>query len=160
MLYVLLKIDKKFDIVFTSYGVIGWLPDLDLWAGVIDKFLKPGGFFYMAEFHPVVWMFDEEFTHVKYYYHNRELIEVELEGTYADREANLNGKEYSWNHSISEVLNALLSKKLQLEFFNEFSYSPYACFKNVVKGSDGNYRIIGIEDKIPMVYSLKATKNI
>jgi 2-polyprenyl-3-methyl-5-hydroxy-6-metoxy-1,4-benzoquinol methylase len=151
-------LDEKFDIVFTSYGVIGWLPDLQLWASVIDKFLKPGGFFYMAEFHPVVWMLDEEFTHVKYYYHNQELIEIEMEGTYADKEADLKGKEYSWNHSISEVLNALLSKNFELKFFNEYSYSPYDCFKNMVKGSDGNYRVKGLEDKIPMVYSLKAVK--
>jgi 2-polyprenyl-3-methyl-5-hydroxy-6-metoxy-1,4-benzoquinol methylase len=151
-------LNEKFDIVFTSYGVIGWLPDLQLWATVIDNFLKPGGFFYMAEFHPVVWMLDEDFKEVKYYYHNKELIEVELEGTYADREADLKGKEYSWNHSISEVLNALLSKNLQLQFFNEHSYSPYACFNNLVKGDDGNYRVKGMEDKIPMVYSLKALK--
>ena len=160
-IYDLPKIlDEKFDIVFTSYGVIGWLPDLDLWASIIDRFLKPGGFFYMAEFHPVVWMMDEDFNHIKYYYHNRELIEVEMDGTYADKNAPIKGKEYSWNHSISEVLNSLLSKSLQLEFFNEYSYSPYACFNKVVKGEDGNYRVKGMEDKIPMVYSLKFRKQL
>ena len=151
-------LDEQFDIVFTSYGVIGWLPDLDLWASVINKFLRPGGFFYMAEFHPVVWMMDEEFSHIKYHYHNKELIEVEMEGTYANKEAPLKGKEYSWNHSISEVLNSLLSKGLGLSFFNEYSYSPYSCFNNLVKGSDGNFRIRGIEDKVPMVYSVKFIK--
>jgi hypothetical protein len=55
-------------------------------------------------------------------------------------------------------LNSLLSQKLQLEFFNEYSYSPYACFKNVIQGSDGNWRVKDLEDKIPMVYSLKMTK--
>ena len=25
-------LDKTFDIVYTSYGVIGWLPDLDRWG--------------------------------------------------------------------------------------------------------------------------------
>jgi 2-polyprenyl-3-methyl-5-hydroxy-6-metoxy-1,4-benzoquinol methylase len=54
-------LNEKFDIVFTSYGVIGWLPDLNKWAEIIAHFLKPGGFFYMAEFHPVVWMLDEDF---------------------------------------------------------------------------------------------------
>jgi 2-polyprenyl-3-methyl-5-hydroxy-6-metoxy-1,4-benzoquinol methylase len=146
---------QEFDIVFTSYGVIGWLPDLSKWAEIIDHFLKPGGFFYMAEFHPVVWMLDEDFKEVKYYYHNRETIITEAKGTYTDRQASIHAKEYSWNHSISEVLNTLLSRGLQLQFFNEYPYSPYACFNNVVQGQDGNWRVKGLEDKIPMVYSLK-----
>jgi len=151
-------LNEQFDIVFTSYGVIGWLPDLDRWSEIIFSFLKPGGFFYMAEFHPVVWMLDEDFKQVKYYYHNHEIVVMDTQGTYTDRSADIQGKEYSWNHGISEVLNALLSQKLELTFFNEYSYSPYPCFKNLIQGPDGNWRVIGIEDKIPMVYSLKALK--
>ena len=52
-------LDKKFDIVFTSYGTIGWLPDLDKWAAIISHFLKEGGIFYIADFHLVVLMFDD-----------------------------------------------------------------------------------------------------
>src|SRR5258705_4385664 len=37
---------EAFDIVFTSYGTIGWLPDLDKWAEIITYYLKPGGTFY------------------------------------------------------------------------------------------------------------------
>jgi SAM-dependent methyltransferase len=147
-----------FDIIFTSYGVIGWLPDLDKWAGIIAYYLKPGGIFYMAEFHPVVWMFDDEFTRVQYSYENRELIVTENTGTYTDRNAQITGKEYSWNHSISEVLNALIKNGLTLQHFNEFMYSPYPCFNNTVKGEDGNWYIKGMEGKIPMVYSLKAVR--
>jgi hypothetical protein len=84
---------------------------------------------------------------------------MEAQGTYTDRYADIQGKEYSWNHSISEVLNALLSQNLQLKFFNEYSYSPYPCFRNVVQGPDGNWRVKGLEDKIPMVYSLKMTNH-
>jgi ubiquinone/menaquinone biosynthesis C-methylase UbiE len=151
-------LNEKFDIVFTSYGTIGWLPDLDKWAGIISQFLKPGGMFYIAEFHPVVWMFDDEFTHIKYYYENRELIVTENYGTYTDRKADIKGKEYSWNHSISEVLNALIKQGLQIQRFNEFMYSPYANFSNTVQGKDGNWYIKGMEGKIPMVYSVRAVK--
>ncbi|HEY0750247.1 MAG TPA: class I SAM-dependent methyltransferase, partial [Chitinophagaceae bacterium] len=151
-------LDEKFDIVFTTYGVIGWLPDLETWAQLINRYLKPGGSFYMAEFHPVVWMFDDDFTHIKYYYQNRELIETDSTGTYTNRDAPIAAKEYSWNHSLSEVINSLLSAGLELEFLNEYSYSPYPCFNKVVQGADGNWRIEGLEDKIPMVYSIKAIK--
>ena|ERR1043165_8848343 len=151
-------VKEQFDIVFTSYGVVGWLPDLDKWAQVIVEKLKPGGVFYMAEFHPVVWMFDEEFTHIKYYYDNREVIITKNEGTYTDRNADIKGKEYSWNHSISEVLNALINAGLKIEFFNEHMYSPYPCFRNVVETEKGKWHIKGMEGKIPMVYSLKGKK--
>src|SRR5258708_8126087 len=39
----------EFDIVYTSYGVIGRLPDLRPWGQIIAHYLKPGGFFYIAE---------------------------------------------------------------------------------------------------------------
>ena len=150
---------EAFDIVFTSYGVIGWLPDLDKWAEIISYYLKPGGIFYMAEFHPVVWMFDDEFTHIKYAYENQEVIVTENEGTYTDRNAEIKGKEYSWNHSISEVLNALINAGLKIEMFNEHMYSPYPCFRNTIESEKGHWHIKRMEGKIPMVYSLKATKS-
>ena len=150
--------EDKFDIVFTSYGVVGWLPDLDKWAELIAYYLKSGGTFYLAEFHPVVWMFDEDFTHIKYYYDNREVIVTENQGTYTDRQADIKGKEYSWNHSISEVLNSLIKAGLKIELFNEFNYSPYPCFNNIVEGPGGNWYIKGMEGKIPMVYSVRAVK--
>jgi SAM-dependent methyltransferase len=151
-------LDQQFDIVFTSYGVVGWLPDLDKWSEIISYYLKDGGTFYMAEFHPVIWMFDDEFKEIKYCYENREVIETESQGTYTDRHADINAKEYGWNHSISEVLNALIFHGMRIEFFNEYMYSPYPCFNNVVQNPDGNWWIKGLEDKIPMVYSVKAIK--
>lgn len=151
-------LDQTFDIVFTSYGTIGWLPDLDKWAEIIAYYLKPGGTFYMADFHPVVWMFDDEFTHIKYAYENRELIVTENDGTYTDRTADIKGKEYSWNHSTSELLNALIDQGLQIRRFNEFMYSPYPNFTNSMETSKGQWQIKGMEGKIPMLYSVSAIK--
>lgn len=85
-------LDEEFDIVFTSYGTIGWLPDLDKWAEIISYYLKPGGMFYMADFSPVCLDVDDEFTHIQYYYENRELIVTENYGTYTDRKADIKGK--------------------------------------------------------------------
>jgi SAM-dependent methyltransferase len=148
----------KFDIVFTSYGTIGWLPDLERWAAVVAHFLKKGGFFYIADFHPVLWMFDDEMERLKYPYHNAGVIESEQTGSYAARCADIRYTEYGWNHSLSEVLNSLLRQGLRLEFLNEWPWSPYNCFSKTVRGDDGNYRIRGLEGIIPMVYSLKARK--
>jgi 2-polyprenyl-3-methyl-5-hydroxy-6-metoxy-1,4-benzoquinol methylase len=152
-------LEDRFDIVFASYGVVGWLPDLDKWAAIISHYLEPGGVFYLAEFHPVVWMFDDGFTRIAYHYDNREVIVTESQGTYTDRDAAITGREYGWNHSLSEVLNALIRHGLRIELFNEYMYSPYPCFNHTVRGEDGNWYIKGMEGKIPMVYTVRAIKS-
>ena len=151
-------LDAKFDIVFASYGVVGWLPDLDKWAQILAHYLKPGGIFYLAEFHPVVWMFDDDFTRIQYAYDNQETIMMENQGTYTDGDAKITGKEYSWNHSLSEVLNALIRAGLTIAEFNEHMHSPYPNFRNSVEVAPGKWYIKGMEGKIPMVYSLKAVR--
>lgn len=148
--------EKQFDIIFTSYGVVGWLPDLDQWAAVIRRHLKPGGLFFIAEFHPVVWMFDDNFTRIQYAYHNAEVIETDSKGTYTDKNAAISAKEYGWNHSLSEVVTALLRQGLQITAFDEYAYSPYPCFNNLVPAGPGKWHIQGLEDKIPMVYAISA----
>lgn len=150
-------LEGQFDIVFTSYGVIGWLPELKSWARIIDRFLKPGGQFVFVEFHPVVWMFDDDFTRFEYGYFNMEAIIEETEGTYADRNAPIKAKAYNWNHSLADVIGALLERGLHITHFQEYDYSPYDCFNNTVKTEKG-YQIKGMEGKIPMVYSLTVEK--
>jgi ubiquinone/menaquinone biosynthesis C-methylase UbiE len=151
-------LDKKFDIVFTSYGTVGWLPDLDSWAEIVSHFLKPGGIFYIADFHPVLWMMDENFEQIKYDYFNTKVITEEITGTYTNRDAPIKSIEHGWNHPFSEIINALLKNNLQIQQFNEFSYSPYNCFNNLEKGADEMWRIKGMNEKMPMMYSIKATK--
>lgn len=152
------NLDKKFDIVFTSYGVISWLPDLDKWASIINHFLKPGGIFYIIEFHPVVWMFDDNFKYIKYAYHNSDTIFEKQSGTYADKNADIEYEEYSWNHSLGEVINPLTRHNLQIQYLNEFMFSSWNCFNNMVQGEDGLWRVKGLENKIPVMYSIKAVK--
>lgn len=152
------KIDQQFDIVYSSYGVIGWLPDMQRWAGIVSQYLKPGGSFVFAEFHPVVWMFNNEFSGIQYSYFNKEAIVETTSGTYADRQADINMTEIGWNHDLSEVLQNLIDAGLNIVSFYEFDFSPYNCFRNAIELSPGKFQIAGLEGKIPMVYSLKALK--
>ncbi len=151
-------LEGAFDIVFTSYGTIGWLPDLDKWAGIVAHFLKPGGIFYIADFHPVLWMMDDSFEKIKYHYFNTDVISEEISGTYSDRDAPIKSIEHGWNHPFSEIFNALVKHGLQILQFNEFPYSPYNCFKNLEQGTDGMWRIRGMDEKMPVMYSIKAVK--
>lgn len=150
--------EAAFDIVFTSYGTIGWLPDLSPWAKMIAAKLKPGGFFYIADFHPTLWMLDDQLEKPFYSYFNDEVIVTEQKGTYADRNAPIAYKEYGWNHPFSEIFTALISEGLQIEFLHEYPFSPYNCFANLQQGRDGMWRIKGMDNRFPMMYSIKAVK--
>ena len=153
-------LDKKFDIVFTSYGTIGWLPDMDRWAEIVAHFLKSEGRFVFAEFHPVMWMFDNEFQTVGYNYFNSGPDIETSTGTYADPNSQIEVTCAYWNHSTSEVLTALLHQGLQLTKFQEFNYSPYNCFKHAEEFEPGKFRVKHFENKIPLVFALEAVKKV
>lgn len=151
-------INEQFDVVYTSYGTIGWLPDLDKWAKVISHFLKPNGKFVFVEFHPVVWMFDDDFTKIQYHYHNEKAIVEEYSGTYADKDAAIKTDYIGWNHSLSEVFQSLMNNDLQIEHFEEYDYSNYNCFSETIEFEPRKFRIKHLENRIPMMYSLTAIK--
>lgn len=151
-------LDQQFDIVFTTYGTITWLPDLDKWGKLISKFLKPTGKFIFVEFHPVVWMFNEQFDKIGYNYFNAAPIIETENGTYADKKAPISQSYITWNHSMSEVLSGLLSNSLALCNIQEYDYSPYNIFCNMIEFEPKKYRIKHLDNKIPMVYSIVAKK--
>lgn len=153
-------VSETFDIVFTSYGTIGWLPDLKPWAQMISERLKPGGTFYIVEFHPIVWMFDytQEQPELVYGYQQKEAIYEEYEGTYADMSSNMVSKEFGWNHGLGEVINALTEAGLQIEFLREHDASPYNVFPGLQKDASGMYVLPN--GLYPLIFEIKATKKI
>ncbi len=154
------QLDQNFDMVFISYGTISWLPDLDAWAAVISKFLKPSGQLIFVEFHPVVSMFDDDFAKLDYSYFNTGPIVETLSGSYADRNAEISQEYVMWNHGIGEVVNSLIRHGLEINSLNEYDYSPYNCFNKTVEIAPKKYRIAHFNDKIPMVYAIVATKKV
>ncbi|MTI31072.1 class I SAM-dependent methyltransferase [Xanthovirga aplysinae] len=151
-------LEEEFDIVYTSYGVIGWLPDLNKWASLISQFLKPGGKLVFVEFHPVVWMFDDDFQKVHYNYLKSGPIRESESVTYADREAAINQEFVTWNHGIGEVVNNLIEQGLEIKGLDEFDYSPYNCFNHTTEFEPNKFRIKHMGNKIPMVYAIVAEK--
>ncbi len=160
----------QFDIVFTSYGVLCWLPDLMRWAEVIAHYLTPGGTFYIAETHPFALAFydgeDAEALRVHYpYFHSPEPMRFEDEGSYAEPEAEVSHRvTYEWAHSLGDVVNALISAGLQIQFLHEFPRACYRMFPSMEEDGDGWWCLttadgsISTEDPIPLTFSLKATR--
>jgi SAM-dependent methyltransferase len=171
-------VQEVFDIVFTSFGVIGWLPDLRPWASVIKQSLRPGGRLFLIEFHPYVWMSQMgPDLSIRYPYFNRGPITEMGSGTYAERAANITYREHGWNHSLSDVISALLEAGLQIEHFAEYDYTPFDIFPNLVRrsastGNVGNAKSSAVsveptEDgfwfrehpgMIPLTFSLQASR--
>jgi SAM-dependent methyltransferase len=151
-------ISEKFDIVFTSYGTIGWLPDLKPWAKMISERLKPGGIFYIVEFHPIAWMYDYTLTppELKYGYQQKEVIYEEYEGTYADEKSKMTSKEYAWNHGLGEVITSLCEAGLDIVYLKEHETSPYDIFPGLTKNKEGLFKLD--EGLNPLIYEINATK--
>ncbi|MEP7195151.1 MAG: class I SAM-dependent methyltransferase [Saprospiraceae bacterium] len=151
-------LDQKFDLVYTSYGTIGWLEDIEKWAGIVSNFMKPDGKFVFVEFHPVVWMFSDEFNSINFsYFKGDPIIETE-NGTYAERDSDLQFESVCWNHGLAEVFQSLKNHDLKIDDLQEYNYSPYNCFLGTEEFEPGKFRIVHFENKIPMVYSLVASK--
>lgn len=151
-------LDGQFDIVYTSYGTIGWLPDLDKWANVVNHFLKDGGKFVFAEFHPAVWMFDDDHNAVSHRYFTSEPIVETYSGTYAQPDSDLEVKAISWNHGLAEVITSLMDQGLSLSHFKEYDFAPYNCFNGMQEDGPDMYRISKFGNKLPLMYTLVAEK--
>ena len=144
-------IGGDFDMVFTSYGVIEWLPDIERWAKVVADCLRPGGRFRMVEFHPYSYALQGE-----PYFHDAEPKRIE-EHSYTENSTEV-VPLYVWAHPISDVINALIRAGLRIEYLNEFPFAPYDCFPGLVEREPGRfYRESGQTD-VPMLFSIGAVK--
>ena len=149
---------ETFDVVYTGKGAIIWLPDMDEWAAQCAQLLKPGGWLYLCEFHPVGMCLDEGSPTVKYDYFDADPFFDESTGTYADLEApTQHNRSYEWQHPLSNVVTALLRAGLELRFLHEWDYTLYPATNWLISGADGRYRWPG-RGKLPLMYSIKAQK--
>jgi len=156
-------LDNKFDIVFTSYGVIGWLPDLNKWAEIIDNFLKADGTFYLIENHPFGNLIDEKYKDdfkIGYnYFNDGKPYRFDEIGSYVDANAKIKNKTtYDWFHPMEDIINALLQVNFKLLFLHEFPFSFFQIHPDMKRREDGYWEFQTFKHSIPMMFSLKAKK--
>ncbi|MCA1613613.1 MAG: class I SAM-dependent methyltransferase [Acidobacteria bacterium] len=154
-------LDGRFDIVYTSYGVLSWLPDLAAWGRVVAHFLKPGGFFYIAEFHPFLYMLGDDGRTFEYpYFHSPRPDKLLSTGSYAAPDAEgFRHDEYNWSHSLGDVINAVLGAGLRVEFVREFDYAWHAdAFAEMEEFEPGKGRLRGWPVNPPLMFSLRARR--
>lgn len=159
---------EQFDIVYLSYGVLCWLPDLAPVMRVVAALLKPGGAFHLIDGHPLVFALDDdqpspETRSLKLlvsYFHEDEPHHGDAPGSYADLDAKLeHTATYEWNHPISEIVNAVIDAGLRLAFLHEFPYTFYPALPSMAEGADGWSRLPApLDGMLPLMYSLKAVR--
>jgi len=147
-------LNEQFDIVFTSYGVTIWISDIDRWAETIARYVKPGGFFYMAEIHPLIQMLDAEKRIYDWYFHQPGAERFEGETDYCDEKLVIE-EEYCWRWTLGDVVTALIKAGLTIEFLHEFPFSVYKSWPTFVKEGDWWYYPDGKKD-VPLTFSVKA----
>src|SRR5215213_749018 len=147
-------------LVYTGRGAILWLPDIGRWAEVVADLLKPGGFLYLTEFHPLTDVFGDEDLSVEHDYFQDENPRVWDElGTYADFDAETtNNITYEWNHTLGKVVSAVISAGLNVELLHEFDYTMFPRWPFLEKSGFDTYRLPQGTPQIPLMYSLRARK--
>jgi SAM-dependent methyltransferase len=142
-----------FDVVFTSYGVLSWLPDLRPWATSIASRLAPGGVFHLIEMHPALWIFDEEAPEpplsVRYPYFSGGPLRFDEHGSYAAPDADVTAVSYSWAHPFEEILGSLLAEGLVIESLREYPKIAWRHIPYMVQDGDGFWRLPPVPPRSP-----------
>lgn len=154
-------LDQEFDIVYTSYGVLCWLPDLREWARLIAKRIRPGGFFYIVEGHPfgsIINDRDIDSFYIEYRYFNDEPYRFDDDHPIDEGQELQNKERFEWSHTISEVVNVLLEQGLRLDFLHEFPFCFFPMHPCMERGDDGYWHVPEGNISIPYMFSLKASR--
>ncbi len=158
-------LDEQFDIVYTAIGALCWLPDLDAWGHLIAQFLKPGGTFYMLDEHPSGRIFAPVQTadggwdiepRYPYFHDPAGTLEEGERSTYAGA-GTVNTPVYEWQHSMSEIVNALIGAGLKLEFIREYPFSFFQALPQMRRREDGWWALDEYDGNIPFMLSIRAT---
>ncbi len=158
-------LDGRFDVVYTSRGVLGWLPDIRAWARIVAHFLAPGGTFFISEAHPIVNVFQNENVEpgelrLTYpYWEHAAPLTFEVNGSYADPDADVRDQvEHSWDHGLGEIMSALIDAGLTITTLVEHPFLEWRA-DFLVEDEAGTYRLPpGTAGELPLMFSLVAVK--
>lgn len=150
---------QTFDIVYVSLGALPWLPSVGRWADQVAALARPGGRLYLHEIHPTAWALDRESPAFAYtYFEEPEPFVEDSPDTYTDAEVPLvNTRTYEWNHSLGEVVMALIDRGLRIDHLEEHDWTVDQQFPWLVETSPHHWTTPAGQPRLPLTYTLVAT---
>jgi SAM-dependent methyltransferase len=156
-------LDEEFDVVYTTQGVLGWLKDLRKWARIASRYLRPGGFLYVMEAHPIMGIFDDtkkgalEIIH-PYFHQDQPQIWDDHAPDYSDPGYRWEDPTFNWQWSIADIINSIIEAGLTLEFFNEYDKTFDRATPDMERAKNGWWILPGRRTKLPLSFTLRARK--
>jgi SAM-dependent methyltransferase len=147
-------LNKKFDIVYQSYGTLAWLSDVNKWAEIVSHFLKPDGFLYFIDTHPVFWSIVEP---DESYFLNTPIISID-DTDYCENETVIKGTQMEYQYTVSQIINALIDTGLKIERVDEYPFCFDKFQDNWVKREDDFWYPDNKPSKYPLMMAVTARK--
>ncbi len=147
------KIDSKFDIVFQSHGTLIWLGDLDKWAEVVAYYLVSGGTYFIVDEHPISYLFLEEGIS----YFDKQPRRYSNSHDYCDYDYIWKEESVEWQHTMADIINALIKAGLTIERLEEYNKGYYAVEPDWYE-ENSYYYPPGGPTPYPLMFSLQARK--
>lgn len=153
---------RQFDVVYASVGVLPWIPDVGAWARAAAACLRPGGRLYLRDGHPILATLDyargdDQVVCISPYFRTgvaeRDEFVYSYTGDKLPYDARVN---FQWQHTLGEILGALLASGLQIQHFQEHDWLDWQALDCMVQVADGRWRLPG--DRIPLAYTVIAVR--
>lgn len=132
---------KRFDVVYVSLGALCWLPNVAAWGAVVAELLTPGGRLYFHDGHPFTSCFDDAGERIIYnYFEEPEAPFVsDNSSTYTDGQELSATRTFEWNHSIGEIVSALIGSGLIVDSITEHDWTLFQQFPWLEKTASGYF---------------------
>lgn len=153
-----------FDLVYTSLGVLCWLPDVAAWGRVVASLLRPGGRLLLRDDHPVFMTIGEDVSDglrvEQPYFEQAEPLTWDDAGSYVtgpeDGPVVSHGVNHQWNHSVGEILTSLLGAGLVLDSFEETRHAAWCPWPDLMVLDEQGWRLRENPERLPLQFVLTA----
>ncbi len=173
---------QTYDLVYTGIGAICWLPDIARWARTVAELLRPGGRLFIRDMHPVLnsslamTVADEHPDRAQQswisgpgdvtialelpYWEQQQWMEWNDDVTYAGDETVTSPRSVEWNHSLGEIVMAVLDAGLRLTALIEHDSVPFQPFQGAMTydPETGEYRLTERPERLPATFTLIAVR--
>lgn len=152
-----------FDLVYTTWGTIIWLPDVGAWANAIATVLAPGGELYFADAHPGFLLLKDEGGRPVPAHDFRtpadRPLEMVDETTYTgDPTIMTHQSSRQWIHPLSAIFGALIDAGLTIAMFREHEILPWRGLQSLTPATDRLWRLPDGHPRLPLSFSLRARR--